>query len=68
VVTHCGDLTEESKISEIKASIELPKSIKAPLKLVIAGSRAFTDIDNERSEVLETLASFKAQQVGHAPR
>ncbi|KAM5347605.1 hypothetical protein ACJ41O_007429 [Fusarium nematophilum] len=42
VAIHCGDLTEESKLGEFKASLRLLKSIKAPLKLVIAGNHDFT--------------------------
>ena len=42
VAIHCGDLTEESKIDEYKASIDLLKQIQAPLKLVIAGNHDFS--------------------------
>ncbi|CAK4030032.1 ser Thr phosphatase family [Lecanosticta acicola] len=42
VAIHCGDLTEESKIDEFRSSIQLLKSIKAPLKLVIAGNHDWT--------------------------
>ncbi|KAK4106804.1 hypothetical protein N658DRAFT_491437 [Parathielavia hyrcaniae] len=42
VVLHCDDLTEESKISEFRSSIELLKTINAPLKLVIAGNHNFS--------------------------
>lgn len=42
VVIHCGDLTEESKLDEFRTSVELLKSIDAPLKLVIAGNHDFT--------------------------
>ncbi|KAH7304711.1 Metallo-dependent phosphatase-like protein [Stachybotrys elegans] len=42
VVLHCGDLTEHSKFSEIQATIQLLRSISAPLKLVIAGNHDWT--------------------------
>ncbi|CAD0087421.1 unnamed protein product [Aureobasidium mustum] len=42
VVIHCGDLTEESKLSEYKQAIKLLNTINAPLKLVIAGNHDFT--------------------------
>ncbi|KAF2765318.1 ser/Thr protein phosphatase family protein [Teratosphaeria nubilosa] len=42
VAIHCGDLTEESKLAEFKASIELLCTINAPLKLVIGGNHDFT--------------------------
>nr|OQO20421.1 hypothetical protein B0A51_11162 [Rachicladosporium sp. CCFEE 5018] len=42
VVIHCGDLTEESKLSEFKTSIELLNAIDAPLKLIIAGNHDWT--------------------------
>ena len=42
VAIHCGDLTEESKLDELKASVRLLKSINARLKLVFAGNHEFT--------------------------
>lgn len=42
VAIHCGDLTEGSSLSEFHTTIELLKSITAPLKLVIAGNHDFT--------------------------
>ncbi|KAL8938007.1 MAG: hypothetical protein Q9211_003408 [Gyalolechia sp. 1 TL-2023] len=42
VAIHCGDLTEESKLEEFRASIRLLEDIRAPLKLVIAGNHDFT--------------------------
>ncbi|KAI1657006.1 Metallo-dependent phosphatase [Daldinia decipiens] len=42
VAIHCGDLTEESKIDEFKTTLQLLRSINAPLKLVIAGNHDFT--------------------------
>lgn len=38
VAIHCGDLTEESKLSEFHAALDLLRSINADLKLVIAGN------------------------------
>ncbi|KAK0626179.1 Metallo-dependent phosphatase-like protein [Immersiella caudata] len=42
IAIHCGDLTEESKIRELQATVDLLKSIDAPLKLVIPGNHDFT--------------------------
>ncbi|KAK6004880.1 hypothetical protein QM012_007659 [Aureobasidium pullulans] len=42
VVIHCGDLTEESRLSEYKQTINLLKQISAPIKLVVAGNHDFT--------------------------
>ena len=54
VAIHCGDLTEESKLNEFRASIRLLQAIDAPLKLVIAGNHDFTmDIPAFRKKVAE---------------
>ena len=54
VAIHCGDLTEESKLDEFRASIRLLQAIDAPLKLVIAGNHDFTmDIPAFRKKVAE---------------
>lgn len=42
VVIHCGDLTEESKLSEFQKTIEMLQQVNAPLKLVIPGNHDFT--------------------------
>ncbi|EEP78121.1 predicted protein [Uncinocarpus reesii 1704] len=42
VAIHCGDLTQESKISEFRTTIQLLKDLDAGLKLVIAGNHDFT--------------------------
>lgn len=42
VSIHCGDLTDESKLSEFEATLRLLQKINAPLKLVIAGNHDFT--------------------------
>ncbi|KAG9843632.1 metallophosphoesterase domain-containing protein, partial [Aureobasidium melanogenum] len=42
IVIHCGDLTQESKLSEYKQAIQLLNNIDAPIKLVIAGNHDFT--------------------------
>ena len=42
VAIHCGDLTQESKLDEYRASIRLLMAIQAPLKLAIAGNHDFT--------------------------
>ncbi|KAL2162583.1 hypothetical protein VTH06DRAFT_7497 [Thermothelomyces fergusii] len=59
VAIHCGDLTEESKLSEFRTSLELLKSIKAPLKLVIAGNHDFTlDTPVFQKKVDHALSAF----------
>ncbi|PPJ52370.1 hypothetical protein CBER1_10744 [Cercospora berteroae] len=52
VAIHCGDLTEESKLDEFTAAIQLLKGIDAPLKLVIAGNHDFTLDDRAFEGVL----------------
>ena len=42
VAIHCGDLTEEFKLEEYRATLRLLMDIQAPLKLVIAGNHDFT--------------------------
>ncbi|KAI4592018.1 hypothetical protein KJ359_011965 [Pestalotiopsis sp. 9143b] len=42
VVIHCGDLTEESKMDEFRATIHLLRQLPAPIKLVIAGNHDLT--------------------------
>lgn len=39
---HCGDLTQESKISEFRSTLELLRNIPAPVKVVIAGNHEIT--------------------------
>ena len=52
VAIHCGDLTEESKLEEYRASLRLLIDIQAPLKLVIAGNHDFTmDIPAFREKI-----------------
>jgi hypothetical protein len=54
VAIHCGDLTEESKLTEFHSAIQLLKDIDAPLKLVIAGNHDFTlDLPVFRSKIAE---------------
>ena len=53
VAIHCGDLTEESKLEEYRASLRLLMDIQAPLKLIIAGNHDFTmDILTFREKVV----------------
>lgn len=42
IALHCGDLTEHSRLSELRTTIQLLKNIDAPLKLVIAGNHDFS--------------------------
>lgn len=54
IVIHCGDLTEESKIEEIRNALQFLKSLKATLKLVIAGNHDFTlDLPTFRSNITD---------------
>lgn len=39
VAIHCGDLTEESKLDQLKMSLKMVLDNNAPLKLVIAGNQ-----------------------------
>ncbi|KAH7158152.1 Metallo-dependent phosphatase-like protein [Dactylonectria estremocensis] len=41
VVLHCGDLTKRSRVSEYRDTFAMLRSIRAPLKLVIAGNHDF---------------------------
>ncbi|KAI1140690.1 Metallo-dependent phosphatase [Hypoxylon sp. FL0543] len=64
VAIHCGDFTEESHIEEFKKTLDLLKSIKAPLKLVIAGNHDFTiDTPTFKKKVAESEA-LDAELVG----
>lgn len=42
VAIHCGDLTEESKLDEFRASLNMMLSVQASLKLIVAGNRDFS--------------------------
>lgn len=42
VAIHCGDLTEESKLDEFQVSLDTMLSVRAPLKLIIAGNHDFS--------------------------
>ncbi|KAI4093142.1 MAG: hypothetical protein L6R37_007444 [Teloschistes peruensis] len=42
VAIHCSDLTDSSTLKEYQASIRLLRTIKAPLKLIIAGNHDWT--------------------------
>jgi Icc-related predicted phosphoesterase len=42
VAIHCGDLTDESKIEELKRTLQYRRELKADLKLVIVGNHDFT--------------------------
>ena len=54
VAIYCGDLTEESKLEEYRASIRLLEDNSAPLKLVIAGNHDFTmDIPAFRKKIAD---------------
>ncbi|KAI1411417.1 Metallo-dependent phosphatase [Hypoxylon sp. FL1857] len=57
VAIHCGDLTEESHIEEFRKTLDLLRSINAPLKLVIAGNHDFTmDTPTFKKKVAESEA------------
>ncbi|KAH7261812.1 hypothetical protein BKA59DRAFT_2352 [Fusarium tricinctum] len=42
VAIHCGDLTQEYKLDEFRATLRFLKQLDAPLKLIIAGNHDFT--------------------------
>lgn len=42
VAIHCGELTQESKLDQFRATLRFLKGLDAPLKLVIAGNHDFT--------------------------
>lgn len=55
VAIHCGDLSEESKLDEFRATIRLLRSLDAGLKLVIAGNHDFTlDVPTFKNKVNES--------------
>ena len=63
VAIHCGDLTEESKLDEYRASLRLLTRIQAPLKLVIAGNHDFTmDIPTFKDKVASAQQQQQQQQ------
>ncbi|KAF6840322.1 hypothetical protein CMUS01_03976 [Colletotrichum musicola] len=54
VVIHCGDLTQHSKLAELRDTLEMLSGLRAPLKLVIAGNHDFTlDSDAFKSKIEE---------------
>ncbi|KAK7423588.1 hypothetical protein QQX98_001046 [Neonectria punicea] len=64
VAIHCGDLTEESKIAELRASLQLLKSLNAPLKLVIAGNHDFTmDVPMFKKKVADVRPPLEPELV-----
>ncbi|KAJ6443596.1 Ser/Thr protein phosphatase [Purpureocillium lavendulum] len=67
VAVHCGDLTEGSKLSEIRAALELLQAVNAPLKLVIAGNHDFTlDTPSFRKKVDEARPRLELELVREA--
>ncbi|CAK7240764.1 MAG: hypothetical protein STHCBS139747_002211 [Sporothrix thermara] len=54
LVLHCGDLTHESKLHELRTTLDLLKTLDAPLTLVVAGNHDFTlDEPMFRRKILE---------------
>lgn len=61
---HCGDLTEESKLDEFRATLKLLHAIEAPLKLVIAGNHDFTlDTPSFRKKIEEARPQLEPELV-----
>ncbi|KAK3351533.1 Metallo-dependent phosphatase-like protein [Neurospora tetraspora] len=59
VAIHCGDLTQESTLSEFTSALALLKAIKAPLKLVIPGNHDFTlDDAVYKAKITETTTKL----------
>ncbi|KAI1774359.1 ser/Thr protein phosphatase family protein [Hypoxylon cercidicola] len=64
ICVHCGDLTEESKLDEFRATLELLRAIEAPLKLVIAGNHDFTlDTSSFRKKIEEARPQIEPELV-----
>ncbi|EKJ78712.1 hypothetical protein NXS19_012422 [Fusarium pseudograminearum] len=57
---HCGDLTNDSKLRDYKATIRLLEQINAPIKVAIAGNHDFTLDDRVYEQKIEE--SCKASQ------
>lgn len=56
VAIHCGDLTEESTLAEFDSALDLLRSIKADLKLVIAGNHDLSmDVPRFEEKIREAL-------------
>ncbi|KAL8839086.1 MAG: hypothetical protein Q9170_001868 [Blastenia crenularia] len=65
IAIHCGDLTEESKLEEYRASVRLLNDIDAPLKLVIAGNHDFTmDIPMFKKKLADVVPPLDPDLVG----
>jgi hypothetical protein len=66
VAIHCGDLTNGSKLEELRVTIRLIKDINAPLKLVIAGNHDFTlDIPAFKRKVAEVVPALESDLVAN---
>ncbi|KAK4458202.1 Metallo-dependent phosphatase-like protein [Cladorrhinum samala] len=66
VAIHCGDLTDESKISEFRTTLSLLRSINAPLKLVIAGNHDFaldTPMFVKKTTQAQTVLSIEPELI-----
>lgn len=64
VAIHCGDLTEESKITEFHTALNLMLEIDAPLKLLIAGNHDFTlDTPVFRDKLADNITTEDASLV-----
>ncbi|KAI1881730.1 hypothetical protein JX265_000556 [Neoarthrinium moseri] len=64
VAIHCGDLTEESKISELRTTLRFLAELDAPLKLVIPGNHDFTlDVPTFRRRVAEAAQPLEPELV-----
>lgn len=59
LVIHCGDLTEESKLFEFEATLDLLRKINAPVKVVIAGNHEIT-LEEETYKKHLAIANIKA--------
>ena len=64
VALHCGDLTNGSKLDEVRSSIDMLKTIDAPLKLVIAGNHDFSmDIAAFETKLAEAVPPLEPELV-----
>nr|CAD70914.1 conserved hypothetical protein [Neurospora crassa] len=63
VIIHCGNLTQESKLSEFASALAFFKAINGPLKLVIPGSHDFTlDDAVYETKITETATNLRIKK------
>jgi hypothetical protein len=64
VVLHCGDFTNDSKLSEFKSAIKALQAMNAPLELMIAGNHEFTmDLPAFHHKIKSANLSFDPRHI-----